>query len=86
MLKGKTESGFEYEVTDSALNDYELVEVLAEVDAKPLLLPRLVKKLLGENQKNKLLDHLRTKEGNVPLDKISNEIMEIFKSGKAKNS
>jgi hypothetical protein len=86
MLKGKTGSGFEYEVTDAALNDYELVEVLAEVDTNPLLLPRLVKKLLGEEQKNKLLEHLRTKDGNVPIDSISAEIMEIFQSGKAKNS
>lgn len=86
MLKGKTESGFEYEVSDAAMNDYELVEILAEVDTNPLLLPRLVKKLLGDQQKNKLLDHLRTKEGNVPIDLISAEIMEIFQSGKAKNS
>ena len=86
MLKGKTESGFEYEVSDAAMNDYELVEILAEVDTNPLLLPRLVKKLLGDKQKNKLLDHLRTKEGNVPIDLISTEIMEIFQSGKAKNS
>ena len=86
MLKGKSGSGFEYEVTDAALNDYELVEVLAEVDTNPLLLPRLVKKLLGEEQKNKLLEHLRTKDGNVPIDSISAEIMEIFQSGKAKNS
>ena len=86
MLKGKTESGFEYEVSDAAMNDYELVEILAEVDTNPLLLPRLVKKLLGDKQKNKLLDHLRTKDGNVPIDLISTEIMEIFQSGKAKNS
>ena len=86
MLKGKTESGFEYEVSDAAMNDYELVEILAEVDTNPLLLPRLVKKLLGDKQKNKLLDHLRTKDGNVPIDLISAEIMEIFQSGKAKNS
>lgn len=86
MLKGKTESGFEYEVSDAAMNNYELVEVLAEVDTNPLLLPRLVKKLLGEEQKDKLLEHLRTKDGNVPIDAISAEITEIFQSGKAKNS
>ena len=86
MLKGKTESGFEYEVSDAAMNNYELVEVLAEVDTNALLLPKLVNMLLGDQQKNKLLDHLRTKEGNVPIDLISAEIMEIFQSGKAKNS
>lgn len=86
MLKGKTESGFEFEVSDAAMNNYELVEVLAEVDTNPLLLPSLIVKLLGKEQKNKLLEHLRTKEGNVPIDAMSAEIMEIFQSGKAKNS
>lgn len=86
MLKGKTKSGFEYEVSDVAMNNYELVEVLAEVDKNPLLLPRLVKMLLGEDQKKRLIDHVRTTDGNVPIDAVSNEIMEIFQSGKAKNS
>lgn len=85
MLKGKTESGFEYEVSDAAMNNYELVEVLAEMDTNPLLLPKLVKMLLGKEQKNKLLEHLRTEDGNVPIDAISTEITEIFQSGKAKN-
>ena len=86
MLKGKTKSGFQYEVTDETLNDFQLIEVLADVDTNPMLLPKLVKMLLGDEQKQRLLDHLRTEKGNVPLDAISVEIMEIFQSGQAKNS
>lgn len=86
MLKGKTETGFSYEVSDESLNDYELVEILAEVDTNPLLLPKLVDKLLGKEQKKKLLDHLRTEDGKVPIDAISAEIMDIFQNGKIKNS
>lgn len=86
MLKGKTETGFSYEVSDESLNDYELVEILAEVDTNPLLLPKLVDKLLGKEQKKKLLDHLRTEDGKVPIDAISAEIMNIFQNGKIKNS
>lgn len=86
MLKGKTETGFSYEVSDESLNDYELVEILAEVDTNPLLLPKLVNKLLGKEQKKKLLDHLRTEDGKVPIDAISAEIMDIFQNGKIKNS
>lgn len=86
MLKGKTETGFSYEVSDESLNDYELVEVLAEVDTNPLLLPKLVDKLLGKEQKKKLLDHLRTEDGKVPIDAVSAEIMDIFQNGKIKNS
>lgn len=86
MLSGTTKSGFAYEIRDEQLNNFELVEVLAEVDKNPLLLPKLVKMLLGEEQKAKLLDHLRTADGVVPLDLISDEVMEIFQSGHAKNS
>ena len=86
MLKGTTKSGFDYEVSDEAMNSFELIEVLAEVDTNPLQLPRLVKMLLGDEQKKKLADHLRTESGTVPLDSISVEIMEIFQSGRLKNS
>lgn len=86
MLKGTTKSGFDYEVSDEAMNNFELIEVLAEVDTNPLQLPRLVKMLLGDDQKKKLADHLRTESGTVPLDAISAEIMEIFQSGNLKNS
>ena len=68
------------------MNSVELIEVLAEVDTNPLQLPRLVKMLLGDEQKKKLADHLRTESGTVPLDAISVEIMEIFQSGNLKNS
>lgn len=86
MLKGKTKSGFEYEVSDESLNNFELIEVLAEVDSNPLLVPKLVKMLLGDEQKKNLSDHVRNDKGIVPLDLISNEIMEIFQGDKLKNS
>lgn len=87
MLSGKTKSGFEFSISDESLDNMELVETLAGVDANPLLLPRLVSQLLGEKQKLKLYDHLRTDGGVVPVSKVSDEIMEIFQSGKdTKNS
>ena len=32
-MKGKTSSGFEYELNEEALDDYELLEDLCEMDA-----------------------------------------------------
>ena len=86
MLKGTTESGFSYEIPDEALNDYELFELISEVDGNPLLLPKLVNKLLGVEQKNNLLNHVRMEDGRAPLDKISQEVTEIFRSKPIKNS
>lgn len=86
MLKGTTKSGFKYEVKDESLNDYELLELLSEVDTNPLLLPKLVTQLLGDKQKKNLLDHIRDDKGIVTMDKISDEIMDIFRGEKLKNS
>ena len=87
MIEGKTKSGFEYEIPEENLNNYELVETLGELEQNPLLITKTVDLLLGKEQKEKLKDHLRTKSGMVPTDKISEEIMEIFNSQQAtKNS
>jgi hypothetical protein len=87
MIEGKTKSGFEYKIPEENLNNYELVEALGELEENPLLIAKTVDLLLGKEQKEKLKDHLRTKSGTVPVDKISEEIMEIFNSQKeSKNS
>lgn len=87
MIEGKTKSGFKYKIPKENLNNYELIEVISEVEENPLLITKTVDLLLGEEQKEKLKDHLRTKSGTVPTDKMSEEIIEIFNSqDEAKNS
>lgn len=87
MIKGKTESGFEYEISQARLENYELIEALSEVDKNPLLLPKTVNLLLGKEQASKLKDHLRDSEGLVSSEKLSNEITEIFQNqSESKNS
>lgn len=87
MVTGKTKSGFSYELSEARLNNYELLEVIGELDDNPLVLSRVVKLLLGEEQTTKLKEHLRTEDGLVPSDKLSNEITEIFQNqNQTKNS
>lgn len=80
MIEGKTKSGFSYKIPKENLNNYELVEVIGEVEDNPLLISKTVNLLLGKEQTEKLKNHLRTDTGIVPTDKISAEIMEIFES------
>lgn len=87
-MKGTTESGFKFNVTDKVLNNMELVEAIAEVDTNPLRLPGLLTMLLGDEQKKKLYDHVRTEDGAVPMDKVAAEVVAILHSlgeGKGKN-
>nr|DAR03464.1 MAG TPA: hypothetical protein [Caudoviricetes sp.] len=78
MLKGTTKSGFRYEIKDERLNNFELVEILSEVDENPLLLPKMLNLLLGERQSKNLKNYLRDEEGFVSTDKIRETIEDIF--------
>ena len=87
MIKGKTKSGFLYELDKERLNNYELLEAIEELEENPLVLSRVVNLLLGKEQTKKLKDHLRTEKGIVPTEKMSEEITEIFQNqGETKNS
>ena len=86
-MKGKTSTGFEFDIEDERLYDMELVDIMAEIDENPLLMPKLCKMLLGEEQKKRLYDHLRSEDGRVPIEATTNAIQEIFNSpGDLKNS
>ena len=62
----------------------ELLDAIVEADENPLAVSKVVKLLLGENQRRKLYDHLRTDKGNVPILAVSNAVAEIFRgSGQA---
>ena len=87
MIKGKTKSGFSYELDKERLNNYELLEAIEELEENPLVLSRVVNLLLGKEQTKKLKDHHRTENGIVPTEKMSEEITEIFQNqGETKNS
>lgn len=83
MIIGKTESGFEYTIEDDALDDYDLLENMCEVDnGNAGKITDVITGLLGKEQKEKLKNHLREKNGRVPTSKMIAETMEILKSCK----
>lgn len=87
MLKGKTKSGFEFEITDETLDNYELLEAIGDMDENPTVITKIVRLLLGKEGTKKLKDHVRNEDGTVPATKMNDEITEIFESQKEiKNS
>lgn len=80
--QGKTKSGFVYTLDPNKLDDFELLEKLAGVDDNILDLPKILVMLLGKEQKDKLYDHVRTEDGRVPIQKVTEEIMDIFTANK----
>ena len=87
MKTGKTSSGFEYEIDERSLDDMRILDMVVEVAEGDLTkLSPIVSKVLGE-QKEKLYKHLEDEDGRVSIEKVRNEITEIFsQSGAGKNS
>lgn len=86
MIKGITKSGFKFEISDKALDDYELLELMADVDSNLLLVPKIFEKLLGTKQKENLIEFLKKRDGYASTEKMSKILEEILLSSqKLKN-
>lgn len=81
MIKGKTKSGFNYHIDENVLQDYELLEAIAETEKNPIFITKVVRMLLGEDT-DKLKEHVRDENGYVSIEKMNVEITEIFQAQK----
>ena len=88
MITGKTRSGFEYSIDDELLDDFDFFESLCEIDNGQIgKVTTVITQLLGEEQKKKLKDHIRTEKGRVPASKMIEELMDIMATNnQGKNS
>ena len=90
MITGKTESGFAFSVEENAFDDMRVVDALAGISdgTNPLAVSFLTERILGKEQREKLYQHVAEKDGRVPIEKIGNEITQIFAAygGPGKNS
>lgn len=79
----KTSSGFQCEIDTEVLDDMEILELLLESEEHPehslIYFNKIAKKMMGEETKNRLYDHLRDESGRVKASKFAKEFNEIFK-------
>ena len=54
MRSGTTSSGFKFKIDEVDLNDMEFIELMAEAEENPLKYPKMVERMLGKEQKQKL--------------------------------
>lgn len=85
-VKGKTSTGFAYDIDPGIFDNYELFELFAEVEENQLVIPKIIRAILGKEQKDALIEHVRGEDGIAKVEDISKELMEILESSKtAKN-
>lgn len=82
-MKGKTKTGFEAEVDDKVIDNWEIVELMSEADdGNPGALIKGMKAVLGEKGYEKLKDHVRaeSEDGIVHTTQISSEFVSLLQS------
>ena len=89
-VQGKTKSGFEFEMDETVLDDMRILDMIVGMSSGDVTqLSPLTRKILGDDQKERLYRHLEEKEGRASISRVSEEITEIFeacKSGKNSSS
>ena len=85
MKEGTTSTGFAYKLEDERLDDYELFELICEIDGgNNSVLPKVNRLLLGDVQLNALKDHVKATYGHVTTTGMMSELKDII-TGAAKN-
>lgn len=83
MIKGKTKSGFKYELDERIKSDWRVLEAITDTeseDASVMMrgIKDLANLLLGDN-KQKLFEHISKKnDGFVPSESVIAELTEIL--------
>lgn len=83
MVKGKTSTGYKFEVNEAILNDWRFTKALSAASAKSDTAKvagytQMVSLLLGEEGEERLCEHCMQEDGTVPVGKISAEVQEII--------
>lgn len=89
MLTGKTESGFEFEIEEKTLGDWEVIEKLVDLeDGRYSAAVSVLRRILGEDQYGRLKDHCRDENtGKITTNSMLKELSDILNSPKEeKNS
>nr|DAH02686.1 MAG TPA: hypothetical protein [Bacteriophage sp.] len=83
MISGVTKNGFAFEITDERVDNMELIDALADIDDGNLLaVSKVLTLLLGPEQKKKMYDFVRTEDGIVSAQTVSEMIVEILAAKK----
>lgn len=87
-MKAKLKDGFEVEIMESSLNDWNFIKILRKIDKgdTTLIVDAAEYILGGEKEVDKLAEHLAV-DGFTPADKMVDALTEILESAnELKNS
>lgn len=78
--------GFALEIEDSNLDNWEVLEVIDELEEHPERAVRLARMILGDKAYRMLKEHCRDDSGKVSMEKMMAALEEILSGDQSKNS
>ncbi len=73
------EDGFQIEVKENAFDDMETLDILVRLDeGDAFAMPKLCNKIFISENKKKIYDHCRSKDGRVPIKEFTEIIRQIM--------
>ena len=80
MVKGKTGSGFAFEANDKMMKSATFLKMFRDVqrDDNGLLIFDILELVLGKEQLDDLIEHIKDDEGFDDMDRLTEESVEIF--------
>ena len=83
MLKGLSASGFEFEIDEEVLDDWEMLELLQEIDEGKIgKLAKAIVFLLGQRQYEKLKNFIKARDGKIKASVMIDEFTSIMNAEK----
>lgn len=84
-MKGKTSTGFEFDINENLKKDWRVVKAIAQADSddasdKLKGYTSLVTLLLGKKGEKDLENHVMTSDGIVPLEAINSEVIDMIRA------
>lgn len=87
-MKGKTESGFSFTIADDVLDDWEILEILRDIDnGEQGKIVDAVDMVLGNGLKEKLKAFIKMRDGKITISAMTTEFFAILSAiGNGKKS
>lgn len=83
MLKGISASGFEFEIDEEVLDDWEMIELLQEIDDGSVgKIAKAIVFLLGKEQYKKLKNFIKARDGKIKASVMIDEFTSIMNAEK----
>lgn len=83
IIQGTTSLGFNFKLNRDILDDYELLEMLGDMEDKPWTMGKVLEKILGNEQFDNLKEFLKSqnKEHKLKVTDVMNTLNEMFAIG-----